>query len=962
MNHIEQFYGPNAGYVLELYERYQRDPQSVDEATRAIFANWPADGAQPQLVAPAPAATNTATPAADGHHANTASDGAAPTHAATPDTGSPLDVTHTIAAARLIRYIREVGHKDAKIDPLGSPPPGDPGLLPHIHDLTEDDIASLPASVVRGPIAEHAANALEGIKQLRQVYAGSISYETDHVHIFEERSWIRESAEDGRFFAGIDDERKIELLERLTEVEGFERFLHTTFQGQKRFSLEGCDMLVPMLDAIVRGAASSGVREVVLGMAHRGRLNVLAHILGKPYSRILAEFHHANRDYNSLPAGGQSYLGWVGDVKYHLGARRAYRESGVDELPITLAPNPSHLEFVNPVVEGRARAAQERRDVPGAPTRDKHASLPILMHGDAAFPGQGVVAETLSMSNLAGYDTGGTIHIITNNQVGFTTEPNESRSTLYASDLAKGFEVPVVHVNADDPVACLAAARMAYAYRDKFSKDFVIDLVGYRRWGHNEGDEPTFTQPAMYQQIVQHPTVRAILARQLVEAGVLTEQEVEAMQARVQARLQQAREQAEGNPQYDAPPPPPPPGIARRTETAVDADALRALNEALLQRPADFTVNSKLARTLDRRRSALDQPASIDWGHAEALAFASLLADGIPIRLTGQDSERGTFSHRHAVLRDAQTGARYCSLQALPQAKASFAIHNSLLSEAGVLGFEFGYSAHAPSTLVLWEAQFGDFANGAQVIIDQFIVSARKKWGQTPALVLLLPHGYEGQGPEHSSARLERFLQLCADDNIRVANCTSAAQYFHLLRRQALLLESDPRPLVLMTPKSLLRHPKAASSLEELTHGRFQRVIDDAQARERADEVTRLVLCSGKVYIDLQGSANAADASGVAVARVEELYSFPADELRAVIAGYPNLHEIVWLQEEPQNMGAWSYMEPQLRTLLPAGVTLHYVGRAPSASPAEGSPALHAIEQARIVGEALSVTPDPVAR
>jgi 2-oxoglutarate dehydrogenase E1 component len=944
MSDIALFHGPNAGYVLELYERFRQDPQSVDEATRAFFNNW----APPEPAAPG---------AADEPVAVTASpDALQPTHAATPATRSPLDIHHTISAARLIRYIREVGHKDAHIDPLGSPPPGDLGLLAEIHDVTEADLGALPASIVRGPLVEGSANAREGIERLRTAYSGTISYETDHVHIFEERSWIRTCAEDRRFFQGIGGERQKELLERLTEVEVFERFLHTTFQGQKRFSLEGNDMLVPMLDSIVRNAAAGGVREIVLGMAHRGRLNVLAHILGKPYSKILAEFHHANPAYNTLPAGGQTYHGWVGDVKYHLGARRAYRESGVEQMPITLAPNPSHLEFVNPVVEGRARAAQERRAGAGAPQWQKQASLPVLIHGDAAFPGQGIVAETLNLSNLDGYNTGGTIHLIINNQIGFTTAPRESRSTLYASDLAKGFEVPVVHVNADDPVACLAAARMAYAYREEFGKDFVIDLVGYRRWGHNEGDDPSFTQPTMYTFIQQHPTVRALLAQKLVAEGVIAPGEADGLVAKVQARLQQARREADANPQYDEPPPLPPPGIARRTDTSVPAEQLRALNAALLARPAGFRANARLDRNvLEKRRKALDEGAgqAIDWGHAELLAFASLLAEGVPIRLSGQDSERGTFSHRHVVLRDAETGERCCSLQALPQATASFAVHNSPLSEAGVLGFEYGYSAHAPDVLVLWEAQFGDFANGAQVIIDQFIVAARKKWGQTPALVLLLPHGYEGQGPEHSSARLERFLQLCADDNIRVANCTTAAQYFHLLRRQALLLETDPRPLVIMTPKSLLRHPRSMSSLDELAGGRFQRVIDDAAARRQPEEISRLVLCSGKVYIDLIGAPEAAGAQGVAVARVEELYSFPVDELRELIGGYPNLGELVWLQEEPRNMGAWSYIEPRLRELLPAGVELLYVGREASASPAEGSPAFHAIEQNRIIVEAL---------
>jgi len=932
MTDLSLFHGPNAGYVLELYERYQRDPQSVDAATRAIFERWspPEAGGAPPAAAP-----GTSTPAAQ------------------------FDLTRTVGAARLIRYIRELGHLDAQIDPLGSPPPGDLGLHLNIHGVDESFLASLPASIVRGPLVEESANALEGVEKLRAVYSGSIGYETDHIQNYEERSWIREAIESRRFFYGFDDNRKRELLMRLTEAETFERFLHTNFVGQKRFSLEGCDMLVPMLDSIIRNAAAAGTHEVVLGMAHRGRLNVLAHTLGKPYSSIMAEFHAANRAEGAAPSGKGS-IGWAGDVKYHLGAQRTYRESGIESMPITLAPNPSHLEFVNPVVEGRARAAQEERNRPGAPEHNQKASLAILIHGDAAFPGQGVVAETLNMSGLSGYRIGGSIHIITNNQIGFTTDPSESRSTLYASDLAKGFEIPIVHVNADDVAACIAVARMAHAYRETFGKDFMIDLVGYRRWGHNEGDPPNFTQPMMYAKIADHPTVRQIWAEKLSAEGLISEAEAERMVAEVTEKLQQARREAETKPHEDRRPKPAPPGLARRTQTNLPTERLAALNAALLNRPAGFAIDSRLERILERRRTALDQESSIDWGHAEALAFASILADGTPIRITGQDTERGTFVHRHAVLHDINTGQTHTPLQTLPQARASFTIHNSPLSEAAALGFEYGYSSHAPGTLVIWEAQFGDFANGAQVIIDQFIVSGRAKWQQTPSLVLLLPHGYEGQGPEHSSARLERFLQLAAGENIRVANCTSAGQYFHLLRRQAALLTTDPRPLIIMAPKSLLRHPRAASSPRDLTEGQFQRVIDDPSGPARAAEVTRLVLCTGKVYVDLLGSPAASTAPNVAVVRVEELYSFPEAELRAIIGGYPNLLEAVWLQEEPRNMGAWNYIAPHLRELLPPDMPLGYVGRAESATPAEGSLVEHSVEQEHIIAEALQGSVQPV--
>ncbi|MBC8159855.1 MAG: 2-oxoglutarate dehydrogenase E1 component, partial [Roseiflexaceae bacterium] len=775
MNDIRVFHGPNAGYVLELYERFRSEPSSVDAATQAFFGQFSPE----ELEGFAETTSSVSAPAASA---------ALPTASVAPAIEAAQDVSRTVGAARYIRYIRELGHLKAQIDPLGSPPPGDPGLDPANHHVDDALLEALPASIVRGPLVEGADNAKDAVAKLLEAYAGSIGYETDHLHSFEERSWMREAIESHQFWYGFDSSRRHELLERLTEVETFERFLHTTFQGQKRFSLEGCDMLVPMLDSIIRNAALSGNHEIVIGMAHRGRLNVLAHTLGKSYSAILAEFLHAASRGEGGSAGGKGNIGWAGDVKYHLGAQRAYKDAGIEAMPITLAPNPSHLEFVNPVVQGRARAAQEQRGQRGAPSQDEKGSLAVLIHGDAAFPGQGVVAETLNMSQLPGYRTGGTIHLITNNQIGFTTEPDDSRSTHYASDLAKGFEVPILHVNADDVEACMAAARMAHAYRSKFGKDFVIDLVGYRRWGHNEGDEPGFTQPMLYEKITKQPTVRQIYAQKLEQLGAIAAGEADRLVAAMTERLQQARPAAEQAAWEDRRVPSPPAGITRRTQTAVSEETLRALNAALMSRPGGFTINARLERTLDRRRSALDQDGAIDWGHAEALAFASIIADGVPVRLSGQDSERGTFSHRHLVLHDINSGATYNPLQTLPQAQASFGVYNSPLSEAAVLGFEYGYSSHAPGVLVLWEGQFGDFANGAQVIIDQFIVSGRVKWGQLPALVLLLPHGYEGQGPEHSSAKLERFLQLAADDNIRVANCTSAAQYFHLLRRQAAVL------------------------------------------------------------------------------------------------------------------------------------------------------------------------------
>jgi len=928
MSMARLFPGINIGYVLEQYERYQQDPNQVDAAWRAFFERW-----------------GSVLVAEEG-----------PT---TPGVAAPaVDLAKVAAVVSLAESIRKRGHRAAHLDPLGSDPPGDPALDTGYHGLSERDLDTLPASIVGGPIARSSQNAREAITRLRAVYCGTIGYDFGHVEEPEEREWLIEAVESGRFAVPPTPEQKRALLERLTQVEAFERFLHRAFVGQKRFSIEGTDMLVPMLDHIVSSAAEAGIATIAIGMAHRGRLNVLAHVLGKPYERILAEFLGLNHREPFSEAEGGS-LGYTGDVKYHLGAKRP---SGELPLQITLASNPSHLEFVNPVVEGIARAAQERRDQPGAPQRSPDACLPVLIHGDAAFPGEGIVAETLNMAQLPGYTTGGTIHIIVNNQLGYTTEPWEGRSTAYASDVARGYEIPVIHVNADDPEACLIAIRLAFAYRQRFHKDVLIDLIGYRRWGHNEGDEPSFTQPKMYAVIGQHPSVRELWARRLEVEGLVTADEVRALEQRMLERLQAIRQELVSH--SDGPSDQPRigrNGRAGEVPTAVPVDQLRELNRQAHALPEGFNLNPKLRRQLQRRLEVVERDGALDWAHAELLAFASILADGIPIRLTGQDTVRGTFSQRHVAFFDVETNERVIPLQRMPAARASFDVHNSPLAEAAPLGFEYGYSLQAPEALVLWEAQFGDFANAAQVIIDQFIASARVKWQETSGLVLLLPHGYEGQGPEHSSARLERFLQLAAEDNLRIANCTTAAQYFHLLRRQAALLKTAPRPLVVMTPKSLLRHPKAASPLAELAHGSFKPVLDDSQAGERAPEITRLILCSGKVYVDLVTSPHWEEARHVAIVRVEQLYPFPEEELRRVIDRYPNARDVVWLQEEPRNMGAWTFMEPRLRPLL-GDRALRYIGRPERASPAEGLADLHDQEQARIVTEAFEGVPEPALR
>jgi 2-oxoglutarate dehydrogenase E1 component len=941
MSDLNDFYGPNAGYVVELYERFRQDPASVDEPTRRIFERWASEGGPAAVLpsSPPPSAPSV------------------PPEAPTVRYADGIEIAKVVGAARLIRLIRETGHLCAAIDPLGSPPPGNPDIDLTAQGLTEEDLERMPAEVLRSPLSEGATNALESIERLRNAYTGSIGYEDDHIQINEERAWLRDAAETGRFFQGIDDHYKRVLLERLTQVVSFEFFLHRAFVGQKWFSLAGTDMLIPMLDLIIHDAAAAGTREVVMGMAHRGRLNVLAHVLGQPYNSIFAEFSSGDDPKSAvseLPS-----TGWTGDVKYHLGAYLNYQEQGLPTMPITLAPNPSHLEYVNPVVLGRTRAAQEKTDQPGKPVQNTKAAGAILIHGDAAFPGQGIVAETLNLSQLAGYAVGGTLHIILNNQIGFTTSPADDRSTLYASDLAKGFEIPIVHVNADDPIACIAAARMAYAYCAKFSRDFLIDLVGYRRWGHNEGDEPSFTQPRMYEMISKHPTVRDLWAQRLIEEGVVTEDEAKEMAEKAEKTFQDAKNNpppsAHADEDFGLVAPQCPLPVA----TGVPEERLLALNEQLLIRPEGFNVISKLERSLQRRRESIRQPGGIDWAHAEALAFASILADGTPIRMTGQDTERGTFSQRHAVLRDPNTSREFTPLQNLPDARASFAVYNSPLSENAVLGFEYGYSMHARGTLVLWEAQYGDFANSAQVIIDQFITSGNAKWGQTPSLVMLLPHGLEGAGPEHSSARLERFIQLTTQDNIRIVNCTSSAQYFHVLRRQAALLGFDPRPLVIMSPKSLLRHPRAASSLEDLTAGRFQPALEDPRSLQRAEEVTRLIFCTGKVYIDLVTNPGWAEADRVGVIRIEEIYPYPERELQIAISRFPNVQELVWLQEEPRNMGGWVFFRSRLPLLigLRSG-EIAYCGRPESASPAEGSLRQHNAEQARIIYEAMQGAPE----
>jgi 2-oxoglutarate dehydrogenase E1 component len=940
--------GLNAGYARALLDEYLENPEAVPSEWRALF-----ESGDSELVASHPGIARLLEqlPQAPGNGHTLAPPPVAPPGpwpASVESTQSPdAQLLGGVAAAMaLVKAHRTHGHLAARLDPLGSEPVGDPSLEPMRLEpkLTPELQARIPASYLRVHVP--GETLLEVLPRLGETYSSTIAYELEHLSDHQQRVWLRQAIESGRYRQPLSADEKKLLFRRLCEVEGMERFLRKRFLGQKQFSLEGLDVMIPMLDETIELASEAGAHEVVMGMAHRGRLNVLAHTIGMPYEYILREFE-GERTIEAVAADPE---GGTGDVKYHLAAHGT-RTTANGKVGVRLVANPSHLEAVDPVVEGRTRAEQTDRSTRNG-AHDPSVALAVLLHGDAAFAGQGVVAETFNLHDLEGYSTGGTLHLITNNQIGFTTDPNEGRSTRYSSDLAKGFDVPIIHVNADDPEASIAATRLSMAYRRRFGQDVVIDLVGYRRFGHNEQDEAAYTQPLMVEQINAHPSVRELYEEQLIEEGVLSREEAEAFVSEVESMLRAAHDRlkasfgGETKVEHDG-------AIPRSTTadpmTAVAADILTELTEELLRTPEEFTVHPKLAKQLERRRTAIEA-GGIDWGQAESLAFASLLVDGIPIRLTGQDSQRGTFSQRHLVLHDVNTGETYTPMQHLEDATASFEVYNSPLSEYACVGFEYGYSAAAPEALVLWEAQYGDFANGAQIVIDQFISSALSKWRETSRLTLLLPHGYEGNGPEHSSARLERFLQLAAQENLRIVNCTTAAQYFHLLRRQA--LDATARPLVVVTPKGLLRLKDAASTLADLAEGSFRPVIDDP--RTDKDAVRRLVLCSGKMYYDVAGHEMRAQAGSIAVARIEQLYPFPTEEARELVSSYPSLDEVIWVQEEPQNMGPWRSIRHRLEEAT-GDLPVRFVGRPWRASPSEGYPTAHLIEQNRIVHDALTV-------
>jgi len=869
--------------------------------------------------------------------------------------GRTAEIAKEAGVLQLINAYRVRGHLIADLDPLGGEPPNHPELDPTTYGLT---IWDLDREFLTGSLSEAmgehgpkpVATLREILETLRQTYCGKIGCEYMNIQHPEQKRWLQHRMEPQANNWPLDHETRLRILQGLLKAEEFEHFLHARFVGQKRFALEGAETAIPILDELLERAAAGNVHEVVMGMAHRGRLTVLTTVVGKPVAEIFAQF-----EGELDPASTQG----SGDVKYHLGARGVYRAESGREVLVSVSPNPSHLEAVDPVVEGIVRPKQDRL---GDERRER--VIPLLIHGDAAFAGQGVVAETLNLSQLDGYCTGGTVHLIINNQIGFTTLPDEARSTPYSTDVARGVQAPIFHVNGDDPEAAIRVAQIAFDYRQQFKKDVVIDMFCYRRHGHNEADDPSYTQPILYRKIKEHPAVGKLYGERLVREGVLSAEEVAEIRKGFAQNLAAAYDTAQKSNEHFAGQElaaVPHDEIASFCpRTSVNRATIDRVIRALTQFPENFHLHPKLRGFIERRREVIAKGGPIDWAFAEALAFGTLALEGTPVRLSGQDSGRGTFSQRHLVFVDSENARKYTPLEHVSPDQARFEVFDSSLSEYAVLGFEFGYSVADPLTLVLWEAQFGDFANGAQILIDQFISSAESKWGQPSGLVMLLPHGFEGQGPEHSSARIERFLVLCAGNNIQVANCTTPAQYFHLLRRQ-MYGGADRRgmrkPLVIFTPKSLLRHQQAVSTVAELTSGGFREVLADTIAIE-PEQVTRLVFCSGKIYYDLLAAREAHKATHVALVRIEQLYPFAESDANDALLRYPLTAEVVWAQEEPRNMGAWRFIEEQLQPLLaPSGRDLRYVGRPESASPATGSGRRHQEEQAAITDEAMSERP-----
>jgi len=926
-------YGGNADFLDALYEQYLRDPTSVDERWRNYFA----------ALAPAVSGERAHGPVL----ADIAARARSPRVPAPAGGGAPSDGSAKQAAvSRLIQIWTNRGHLVAKVDPLGLTQRARPRVLDLTYfGLSEGDLETEFFTGSRTDAVARRMKLKDILAQLEFIYSGPIGAEFAHVSESEERLWLQDQFQSGRLIHRFAAEERRNILWQLTAAEGLERYLHTKYVGQKRFSLEGGDSFIALLDDLIQTSGPAGIEEVVIGMAHRGRLNVLVNLLGKSPSVLFAEFE-GSYDLSRLKGSG--------DVKYHKGFSADLRTPS-GNVHTVLAFNPSHLEVVNPVVEGSVRARQERRG------DDKgERVLPVLVHGDAAFAGQGVVMETMQLSQARGYYTGGTVHIVINNQVGFTTSnPHDTRSTIYSSDVAKMLEAPIFHVNADDPEAVVFVARLALKYRMKFRKDVVIDLVCYRRHGHNEADEPAATQPVMYRVIRQHPTARKIYSDKLVAQGAVSEADAAGMMEQYRNGLDEGRPQARaslgmiGNKYTVDWAPYAQIDWTERVQSGVDIRRLRALGERVTSYPTGFSLHPRVAQMMLNRKKMLAGELPLDWGCAETLAYGALIEDGFSVRISGQDSGRGTFFHRHAVLHDQNSDETFIPLQHIADYQPRVEVIDSVLSEEAVMGFEYGYSTTEPNALVVWEGQYGDFANGAQVIIDQFISSGEAKWERFCGLALFLPHGYEGAGPEHSSARLERFLQLCAESNMQVCVPSTPAQMFHMLRRQ--MLQPFRKPLVVMTPKSLLRHEMSVSALEDLTRGSFARIIDETDEFTPA-QVRRVVFCSGKVYFDLLKARRKDGARDVALVRIEQLYPFPSEEYEAILNRYSAAREIVWCQEEPQNQGAWYQIRHRLQEALGARRQVLYAGRAPAAAPATGIAKIHDAEQRALIEAALNAT------
>lgn len=929
-----RFSSVNQAFISEQYERYIQNETLVDEATVEIFEKY-----------------GTPTWLESGRVIERE-------FRSNLNSSSQEKVAKAIA---LFDAVRRHGHLAARLFSVGEEKDRTTELIkPETYGLTEEDLREIHVHLLDEDYPMDWEDGWTAYKKLLDVYTGTTAYEFEHVNNNYERNWLTNQVEVKQKQSNYTKQKQIKLLKRLIEIVSFEKFLQRTFMGQKRFSIEGLDMLVPMLDSIVEKANKDHYDHMLIGMAHRGRLNVLAHVLGKPLDIIFSEFHKAPEE-ELVPNEGLQGMneGWSGDVKYHFGLSRKL-EKKKHTMKITLAPNPSHLEYVNPVVLGTTRAAQDNRTKTGFPLQSITKACNVLIHGDAAFIGEGIVAETLNLSNLTAYKTGGSIHFIANNLLGFTTTGREGRSTRYASDLAKGFEIPIIHVNADDPFACLKAIELAYAYQQKFSKDVLIDLVGYRRYGHNEMDEPRTTQPLLYKEIDAHPRVTTILKNQLIKENLINEDDYIQMEQEAFDKLQAVYDGMKEAEEPELEIGPLPKALTEEIpdyETSVPEERLWSINKELLNLPENFQANEKLMRILKRNQDVFVKDQMINWALAEALAYGTILQEGVPIRITGQDAERGTFAHRHFVLHDVHDGKKLCRMHQIAGSKASFEIRNSPLSEAAALGFEYGYSVQAKEALVIWEAQFGDFINVAQVIIDQFIASSRAKWAEISDLVMLLPHGYEGQGPEHSSARLERFLQLVAENNFIIANITTSAQFFHLLRRQAKMTNTEAaRPLVVMTPKGFLRNPMMDCSIHEFTNGRFQELIQHKKKHHDLTSVKRLLIGTGKIMLEIISKLKQTsdDLDWLEIVRLEQIYPFPENELYFLLKKWPNLEEIVWVQEEPRNMGPWMFVQRFLNKIKPKEVNVRYIGRPSRSSPAVGEPNIHHTGQRLIIEAAIS--------